>query len=130
VLILKLNRLGVSPTHLLTLLDYFNRQGIQLVSIDDQLDTRTTEGQWLFPLMAEIGDMEASLGRERILKGLVTAKEKGVQLGRPCKTANIEKAIHLYQTTNAQIQQIVTQCHITAPTLYRHLSKRRIELRG
>ncbi|MBP1043602.1 recombinase family protein [Vagococcus sp. BWB3-3] len=129
LVILKLDRLARGTQHLLKLLDFFETNDINFVSIDNHIDTSTPMGKLVFTIMGAFAEMEASLIRERVVAGIEVARQNGVQLGRPTKTDNIERALYLYEHTDQEISQIADECEITPPTLYRHLAKRSMALR-
>lgn len=130
LVISKLDRLARSAQHLLKLLDFFEKNQINFVSIDNNINTSTPMGKLVFTIMGAFAEMEASLIRERVLAGLQAAKNRGVQLGRPSDTTQIDQAIELYQQTDSTVAVIAKKCGISSPTLYRHLNKREIALRG
>lgn len=127
--IFKLDRLARTTKQLLLLLEQFDNQDIQFVSIQNNIDTSTAMGRFFFTVMGAFAEMEAELIRERVMAGLEAAKENGVQLGRPPETTKVDKAIHLYQTTNLPIAEIARLSAISVPTLYYHLKQGNLPLR-
>lgn len=126
--IYKLDRLARGTAHLLQLLEFFDEKGVQFVSLQNQLDTGTPTGKLLFTIMGAFAEMEASLIRERVLDGLESARKRGVQLGRPPKSEQISKAIHLYETSELTISEIAKNCDISRTLIYKQLSLKGIPL--
>jgi len=79
----KLDRLARSVHHLVALVREFEVLGVDLVVLDQALDTTTPAGRLLFHVLAAISEFERDLIRDRVLAGLRRAKSQGVRLGRP-----------------------------------------------
>lgn len=126
----KLDRLSRGTRHLLNLLDYFNENKINFVSIQNNIDTTTSMGKFFFTIMSAFSEMEAELIRDRVRSGLANAKEKGKRLGRPPKNKNEAKVIEDYKKTNKSITQIAIENDISRPTVYRYLTNNNIPLRN
>lgn len=85
VVIQKLDRLGRSLSHLLRLVEGFKRDKIHFRSLTDNFDTTTSQGIFIFQIMAAVAELERSMIRERTRDGLRVKKLQGVRLGRPVK---------------------------------------------
>lgn len=85
VVIQKLDRLGRSLSHLLRLVEGFKRDKIHFRSLTDNFDTTTSQGVFVFQIMAAVAELERSMIRERTRDGLRVKKLQGVRLGRPVK---------------------------------------------
>jgi DNA invertase Pin-like site-specific DNA recombinase len=79
----KLDRLARSVHHLVAMVREFEVLGVDLVVLDQAIDTTTPAGRLLFHVLAAISEFERDLIRDRVLAGLRRAKSQGVQLGRP-----------------------------------------------
>lgn len=121
--IFKLDRLARNTKQLLGLLERFNDQNINFVSIENNIDTSTPMGRFFFTIMGAFAEMEAELIRERIMAGLTAAKKKGVTLGRPPLVNQVNEAIEMYHNTDLTTDEISKQCGIAASTIYYHLKK-------
>jgi DNA invertase Pin-like site-specific DNA recombinase len=86
VLVWKLDRLGRSLKHLITLIDEFQALGIQFISYTEGMDTTTPAGKLLFNVIGAIAGFERDLIKERVKAGLYRAKMDGRILGRPKHT--------------------------------------------
>ncbi|MDV2932583.1 recombinase family protein [Enterococcus faecalis] len=127
--IFKLDRLSRGTKHLLSLMEFFNENQINFISIQNNIDTSTSIGKFFFTIMSAFAEMEADLIRERVISGLQAAKENGVTLGRPVKNKNIEQVIDQYLYTDKSITQIAAENDISRPTVYRYLKTRNVPLR-
>lgn len=85
IVVVKLDRLARSVRHLTHLAAEFEALGVQLVVLDQQLDTSTPSGRLLFSVLGAIAEFEADLIRERTLAGLAAARRRGRKPGRPAK---------------------------------------------
>ncbi len=83
VVITKLDRLGRSLTHLLALLGDLEALGVELISLDDGIDTSTPAGRLFMQMHGAFAEYERALIRERVSAGIKTARRRGKHLGRP-----------------------------------------------
>ena len=79
----KLDRLARSTHHLVTLAKEFQALGVDLVVLDQAIDTTTPSGRLLFHVLAAIAEFERDLIRDRVMAGLRRARAQGRRLGRP-----------------------------------------------
>jgi DNA invertase Pin-like site-specific DNA recombinase len=79
----RFDRLARSTRHLCELSDELKALGVDLVVLDQSIDTSTAAGQLLFEVLGAIAQFEANLIRERTRAGLAAARRRGKQLGRP-----------------------------------------------
>ncbi|MBI2390059.1 MAG: recombinase family protein [Deltaproteobacteria bacterium] len=79
----KLDRLARSVRHLIMLGDEMRALGVDLVSVQDTLDTTTPSGRFTFHVLGAVAELERELIRERTVAGVAAAKRRGVRLGRP-----------------------------------------------
>jgi DNA invertase Pin-like site-specific DNA recombinase len=85
VVVWRFDRFARSVSHLLRALEGFNAQGIQFVSLSEQVDTSTPMGKMVFTVLGAVAELERNLIVERVRAGLRHARTKGKQLGRPKK---------------------------------------------
>jgi len=79
----KLDRLARSTHHLVTLVKELEALGVDLVVLDQAIDTTTPSGRLLFHVLAAIAEFERDLIRDRVIAGIRRAKAQGRRLGRP-----------------------------------------------
>jgi DNA invertase Pin-like site-specific DNA recombinase len=79
----KLDRLARSTHHLVTLGKELEALGVDLVVLDQAIDTTTPSGRLLFHVLAAISEFERDLIRERVIAGVRRARAQGRRLGRP-----------------------------------------------
>lgn len=79
----KLDRLGRSLPHLLSIIADLRTRGVAFRSLTEQMDTATAHGELLFSLFGALAQYERALTRERVMAGLAAAKRRGRRGGRP-----------------------------------------------
>ena len=82
LIVWKLDRLGRSLTHLLTIINSFKERNISFMSLTEQMDTNTPMGELLFSIFGGLAQYERALTRERILAGIESARIRGRRGGR------------------------------------------------
>lgn len=128
IVIYKLDRLGRSLIHLVTLVNKLISDGIYLKSLTDNIDTSTSQGKLMFNLFASLAEFERDLIRERTQAGLQAARARGRLGGRPqgLSKESQTKAIaaaSLYQEGKMTTKQIADMLKISRTTLYRYLAR-------
>lgn len=79
----KLDRLGRSPPHLLTIIADLKTRGVAFRSLTEAMDTQTPHGELLFSFFGALAQYERALTRERVVAGLAAARRRGRRGGRP-----------------------------------------------
>ena len=83
VLVTKLDRLARSVRHLTTIAAELEALGVDLIVLDQNIDTSTPAGRLLFNMLGAIGEFEHDLIVERTRAGLAAARRRGRHPGRP-----------------------------------------------
>lgn len=90
VVVPRLDRLTRSVAEAIRVVNDFKAKGVDLVVVDNQhLDTTTPMGKFVFHLFAALGELERDFIRERVQRGLETARARGRILGRPLKEVTL-----------------------------------------
>jgi DNA invertase Pin-like site-specific DNA recombinase len=79
----KLDRLGRSLTHLLSIVNTLKEKQVEFRSITEGMDTTTASGELLFHVFGALAQYERALTRERVMAGLEAARRRGRIGGRP-----------------------------------------------
>ncbi|WP_313087159.1 recombinase family protein [Atlantibacter hermannii] len=82
LIVWKLDRLGRSMRHLVTLIEELRQRGINFRSLTDSIDTSTPMGRFFFHVMGALAEMERELIVERTRAGLDAARAQGRIGGR------------------------------------------------
>lgn len=128
----KLDRLGRSLEHLIRLSRDLQGRCVDLVVLDQGIDTSTAVGRMFFQIIGSIAEFEHALMSERTRDGLAAARARGRTGGqRPKLTARQAKiAQDMYDELGPDgrrahtVQQIAEEFGVTRPTIYRHLQAR------
>ncbi len=91
----KLDRLARSVHHLVAMVSEFEALGVDLVVLDQAIDTTTAAGRLLFHVLAAIAEFERDLIRDRVLAGLKRARAHGRRGGRPRVRFDLARAQRL-----------------------------------
>jgi len=83
VLVYKLDRIGRSLQHLLNLFEEFKNQGVEFISLTQNINTNTPEGKMFLRMLMVLAEYERELIVSRINSGLDRARAEGKTLGRP-----------------------------------------------
>ncbi len=79
----RLDRLGRTLKDLLETVARLEYEGIAFQSLTEQIDTTTLTGTLIFHLFGSLAECERALIRERTQAGLVAARARGRNRGRP-----------------------------------------------
>ena len=78
----RLDRLGRSLPHLISLVADLWERGIGFRSLKDAIDSTTAQGKLVFHMMGALAEFERNLISERTQAGLAAARARGARLGR------------------------------------------------
>src|SRR5690606_8604667 len=121
----RLDRVGRSTLHLVTLLDEFHRSGIRFRFLEQGIDTTTAEGRMMFRMLAAIAEFQRDLIRANTREGLAAARARGRKGGRRPRLspAQVADAPQKYDSDDWTIQQIADLYGVPRTTHYNHLLK-------
>ncbi len=89
ILVWRLDRLGRSLRHLVTVVEDLLARGIDVISATEpHMDSTTPTGRLLRNIFASVAEYEREMIRERVVAGLRKAKASGKHVGRPRKILN------------------------------------------
>ena len=126
LLVWRLDRLGRSMPHLVTLVAELQERGIGFRSIcDGAIDTTTASGELIFNIFSALAQFERRLMQERTRAGLSAARARGRMGGRPridTKDPRVQMAKSLYNDRDHEVKDIYQTLNISRSTLYRYLA--------
>ena len=120
VAVVKLDRLARSTRHLTQLAAELEALGVDLIVIDQGIDTSTPAGRLLFNVLAAIGEFELDMIRERTRAGLRAARKRGKRLGRPRVHVPVAKAQTLL-SNGLSVTAVARELGIARATLLKAL---------
>ena len=122
----KLDRLGRNLRHLVNLIHDLTERGVGLKILTGHgaaIDTTTASGKLVFGIFAALAEFERELIIERTKAGLLAARARGRQGGRPYKMTpaklRLARAAMADQETN--VGDLCHELGVTRQTLYRHV---------
>jgi len=77
VIVTKIDRLGRSLQHLISILDEFKSKKVEFVAVTQNIDTTTASGRLQWQIMGAFAEFERELISERTKEGLASAKNVG-----------------------------------------------------
>ena len=121
------SRLSRSTKDLLEVVERLNEQGVNLVSLKEQLDTTTATGKMMLTMLSALSQLERDLIAERTVDGLKAARARGRKGGRP-KAGNEktkQAALAMYDANVLTNKEIAAQCKVSIATLNRWIRERK-----
>ena len=103
----RLDRLGRSLKHLVTLLDELQALGVAFVSLQEGIDATTPAGKLQMHILAAIAEFERARIAERVRAGLARARANGTRLGRPKAVVSAAK---LASVTHLSAREAAAEC--------------------
>ena len=130
LVITKLDRLGRSLEHLIALSNELQAKGVDLVVLDQGIDTSTALGRMFFQILGAIAEFEHALMSERTRDGLAAARARGRTGGQKAKLTprQAKVAQDMYEELGPDgrpahtVAEIAAEFGVSRPTIYRHLT--------
>ena len=121
VVVWRLDRLGRSLKHLVTLLDELQALGVGFVSLGEGIDLKTPAGRLQLHILAALSEFEKARIAERVAAGLARARRNGQQLGRPRVDVSADA---LASVAGLSTRQAALRLGISASTVRRRLRQK------
>lgn len=126
VVVWKLDRLGRSVKHLVSIIDTLIKKDVHLEILTGAchgINMNTPEGKMFFHLMATFAQFERDLIRERVIAGLEEAKRRGRKSGRKFKfsKADVDTAYHLIKA-GVPKKEIARRFNVTVQTIFNYFT--------
>lgn len=128
--IVRLDRIGRSLPNLIAVINDLATRGVDLVVLDQAIDTTTPAGRFMFHVLGAIAEFERDLIHERIMDGLAAARARGRVGGRKPKLTGKQAATvrRMYSATGPDgrrahtVQEIAETVGVHRATVYRYLT--------
>ena len=121
----RLDRLGRSLPHLLTVASDLQARGIELRSLTEAIDTSTAGGRLIFHVFGAVAEFERAVAAERTAAGVAAARAAGRHPGRPGLTADTIAAVQALDEAGTPRAQIARTLDISRSSVYRCLDQPR-----
>ena len=123
LIITRLDRLARSVLDLTQITHDLQQRNIDLVVIDQCIDTSTPTGKLMFNLLGAIAEFETELRKERQADGVSKALDKGVKFGARAKlTEQQVEQMKLDRDTGVTIKNLCGKYGISRASVYRLLA--------
>ncbi|MFQ5684912.1 MAG: recombinase family protein [Candidatus Binatia bacterium] len=120
ILVWRLDRLGRSLRHLVTVVEDLLARGIEVISATEpHMDSTTPTGRLLRNIFASVAEYEREMIRERVVAGLRKAKASGKRIGRPKKVINRFQVDRL-RAEGKSWRKIAKKMDLPKSTVYHH----------
>jgi DNA invertase Pin-like site-specific DNA recombinase len=136
ITIWKLDRLGRSTKQLIELVEELGKRGVNLISLNDPIDTTSPSGVLVFQIFCALAEHERNLIVQRTKAGLESARARGRKGGRPqglaLKYQKIAPAVKdLYEASQQSTTDIMRYFSIgSRRTLYKILRFAGVEIKS
>ncbi len=128
ILVWRLDRLGRSLRHLVTVVEDLLARGIEVISATEpHMDSTTPTGRLLRNIFASVAEYEREMIRERVVAGLRKAKASGKRVGRPRTVLNRFRLEQL-RGEGMSWREIGRKMHLPKSTVYRYRGVHQVEL--
>lgn len=122
IVVSRLFTLADSTRHLMEMLEQLDEHGAYLLSLQEEIDTRTPHGANFKSYVTHLLEFQSDVISEKTKQGLYEAKQKGITAGRPRKPdENVKRAIIMYESKQYSLADIKEATGISKSTLYRYL---------
>jgi DNA invertase Pin-like site-specific DNA recombinase len=122
----RLDRLGRSMTHLVTVIEeLLGRQVGFRALCDGAIDTTTASGELIFHIFSALAQFERRLIQERTRAGLAAARARGKKGGRKPRCAEeprVRMAYMMYVDQQLSVADICQTLRISQATFYRYVA--------
>ena len=124
ICVVRLDRLGRSLRQLLDTVKLFKERGLGFMSLEENLDTSSATGEFIFHVFGSIAQFERRLIGKRTKDGLEAARARGIKLGRPSlDKAKLDAALKLIDA-GLSPTEAANQVALGRSTVYRELRNR------
>lgn len=116
----KMDRLSRKTSTLLKIVEELKEDGIEFVSVKENIDTATPTGILMYQLLGIFAEFELNNLRQRTREGLEQARRNGVVLGKPPIPDKLQrKIVSLYKNNSIPVKQIAEQLNVSESTVYK-----------
>lgn len=121
----RLDRLGRSVLHLVTLGAELRERGVELHVIEQGIDTATAEGRAMFGMLSVLAELQRELTLANTHDGLAAARARGRVGGRRPKLSPQQAALaqQQYDAGQKTVQQIADLFGVPRSTVYGYLNR-------
>lgn len=119
------SRLARSTRDLLDIIEQLKGKGVTVISMKDNFDTSTPQGELMLTLMAGIATFERKLMLQRQREGIAIAKEQGKYKGRKAseRPSNWAELKAKYMNRQMTGTALAKECGVSRPIIYKWIKE-------
>ena len=122
LVITKLDRLARSMLDLVKIADELKQKGVELVVLDQSVETESPTGKLLFNMLGSIAEFENAIRSERQTDGIAKAKDNGVKFGAKAKLTDDQVAkMKAERAAGVKIKDLMNDYGLNNASVYRLL---------
>lgn len=120
LVISRLDRMARSALHLGKIVEKLKNKKVNLVVLDQNIDTSTPYGMLMFQMLSSFAEFEYELKKERQVEGIKKAVKNGVKFGRPTKVnSDIVKKVKNDISEKLTVRTITSKYGISIKAYYK-----------
>ncbi|WP_432745413.1 recombinase family protein [Methylobacter sp. G7] len=124
LVITKLDRLARSTLDLAKIADILKKKGVELVVLDQGMDTATPAGKLLFDMLGAVAEFENAIRSERQADGIAKARANKVHLGAKSKLTDQQLTeMRQKRASGILIKDLMTEYSLSKASVYRLLAE-------
>ena len=125
VVVSEYSRLARSTRDLIDIIETLQNKGVTVISMKEQLDTSTPQGEFMLTVFAGIATLERKLMLQRQREGIAIAKANGKYKGRQArqKPKDWESLKAMYMSRQITVAEIAKRCDVSRPVVYKWLKE-------
>jgi len=126
VTVWRLDRFGRSMPDLIEKVEQLSAQGVEFISLQENIDTTSATGRLIFHIFAGLAEFERNLISERTRAGLAAARKRGKLGGRKriMNDIQVKTARRLISGENpVNREEVAKMLGVSRSTLYRELKE-------
>ncbi|WP_411764336.1 recombinase family protein [Allofrancisella guangzhouensis] len=120
LVISRLDRMARSALHLGKIVEKLKDKEVNLVVLDQNIDTSTSYGMLMFQMLSSFAEFEYELKKERQVEGIKKAVKNGIKFGRPTKVnSDIVKKVKNDISEKLTVRTITSKHGISIKAYYK-----------
>lgn len=123
LIVWKLDRLSRKLSDLLELIKTFDKLGIKIISIHENIDMTTTHGTAMMQMIGVFAELERNMCSDRTKAALAVLKANGQKLGRPNKIGNeLKLQIKSLRDSGLSYREIAREVKLSTNSVFKVLT--------
>lgn len=121
VLVWRYDRFARSTQELVNRLNEFRALGVHFISLTEQIDTSTPQGELMFTITAGFAQHESRMISERVKAGMERAKKQGKHVGRRPLAPAVQRQIRELCEQDVPVREIQRRLEVPWSTVQKYV---------